>query len=143
MSDKANESHAIVIGASMAGLLAARVLTNHFDRVTIVERDHLPDGAAFRRGVPHSHHLHALMPGGRDAIESMLPGFESDLVDAGATVVRWPQDGLWLTPGGWSRRFAAPHRHRLFGVSRALLEALVRRRVLGLDGVTVVEGANV
>ena len=57
MSNKTNSSsygggHALVVGGSMAGLLAARVLADHFERVTIVERDGFPDGPAFRKGVP-------------------------------------------------------------------------------------------
>jgi 2-polyprenyl-6-methoxyphenol hydroxylase-like FAD-dependent oxidoreductase len=139
MSTVIHRSHAVVIGASMAGLLTARVLSEHFERVTIVERDQLPEGAEFRRGVPQSNHLHTLMPGGRDVVEALLPGFEAELVGAGATIVRWPQDGLWLTPAGWSQRFDTPRRHRLFGVTRALIELIVRRRVLRLDGVEVIE----
>ena len=143
MSTPTTRSHAVVVGASIAGLLTARVLTDHFERVTIVERDHLPDGGAFRRGVPHSHHLHGLMPGGRLAVDSLLPGFTADMVDAGGTVVRWPEDALWLTPAGWSRRFEAAPDHRLVTIGRPLLESLVRRRVLALDRVSVLEGVDV
>ena len=54
-------THALVIGGSLAGLLAARVLSDHFERVTIVERDHYPDQAEFRSGVPQARHLHVLL----------------------------------------------------------------------------------
>jgi 2-polyprenyl-6-methoxyphenol hydroxylase-like FAD-dependent oxidoreductase len=143
MNTRTDRSHAVVVGGSIAGLLAARVLADHFDHVTIVERDRLPEGPAFRRGVPHSHHLHGLMPGGRNAIESLLPGFSSELVEAGAHVVRWPYDALWLMPAGWSGRFEPRDRHRLILASRPLLEWTVRRRVLALKRVSVVEGAQV
>jgi len=53
-----------VIGASIAGLLAAHVLANHFDRVTLVERDRLPDEPEFRKGVPQGRHIHVLLVGG-------------------------------------------------------------------------------
>jgi len=56
--------HAIVIGGSMAGLLAARVLSDHFERVTIIERDQLIDDAEPRKGVPQGRHVHALLAGG-------------------------------------------------------------------------------
>ena len=143
MSTTTDRSHAIVIGASMAGLLATRALANHFERVTIVERDRLPDSAGFRKGVPQSHHLHVLLPGGRLAIESLLPGFESDLVAAGAETVRFPQDALWLTPAGWSPRYEARAKDRLLCASRPLLESMVRRRVLDSDRVTVLDGCEV
>jgi 2-polyprenyl-6-methoxyphenol hydroxylase-like FAD-dependent oxidoreductase len=52
--------HAVVIGASMAGLLAARVLSDHFEQVTIIERDQLPEGGEPRKGVPQERHAHIL-----------------------------------------------------------------------------------
>ena len=54
-------AHAVVLGAGMAGLLAARVLASHFEQVTVVDRDRFPDRPAFRRGVPQSRHLHVLL----------------------------------------------------------------------------------
>lgn len=143
MSSATQRSHAVVVGASMSGLLAARALTEHFARVAIVERDRLPDTASVRGGVPQSHHLHVMMPGGRLATESLLPGLESELVAAGAAVVRWPKDALWLTPAGWSRRFEGRGDHYMLCVSRPLLEWLVRRRVLESERVAVLEGCEV
>ncbi len=58
-------SHAVVIGGSLAGMLAARVLADHFERVTIIERDKLPDEPTPRKGVPQAHHLHVMMVRGR------------------------------------------------------------------------------
>lgn len=86
------QGHAVVIGGSMAGLATARVLSDHFGRVTVVERDHLSDQPAFRRGVPQSHHLHALLPGGMEALEGLFPGFRAELIAAGAPVLRAPRD---------------------------------------------------
>ena len=65
--------HAVVIGAGMAGLLAARVLANHFEQVTIVERDALSDSAQTRKGVPQGRMLHALMPRGLQIVERIVP----------------------------------------------------------------------
>ncbi len=59
-------SQAVVLGASMAGLLAARVLSEQFDRVVVIERDTLPPAGEHRRGVPHGRHLHGLHPRPRD-----------------------------------------------------------------------------
>jgi pimeloyl-ACP methyl ester carboxylesterase len=69
-------SHAIVIGASMGGLAAAAAVARHADLVTIVERDELPSGPAFRRGVPQARHLHVLQPGSSSALERLVPGLE-------------------------------------------------------------------
>ena len=76
--------HAVVIGASMAGLLAARSLTEAYERVTIVDRDVLPAGLERRRAVPQGRHAHALLPHGRACLEVLLPGLSAELVDAGA-----------------------------------------------------------
>jgi 2-polyprenyl-6-methoxyphenol hydroxylase-like FAD-dependent oxidoreductase len=142
VNTRTQRSHAVVIGASMAGVLAARALAEHFERVTIVDRDRLPDSGSFRNGVPQGHHLHVLLVGGRHAIESLLPGFESDLVAAGAVAVRFPQDVLWLTAAGWSRRFEARPDDYVLSISRPLLESLVRRRVLEGEGIAVMDGCE-
>jgi 2-polyprenyl-6-methoxyphenol hydroxylase-like FAD-dependent oxidoreductase len=76
--------HAVVLGASMAGLLAARALSDFFDTVTVVERDVLPDNAANRRGVPQGRHLHGLLTRGAQVLEELFPGLLDELVLAGA-----------------------------------------------------------
>ena len=57
--------HAVVIGSSMAGLLAARALTDGYERVTVIDRDTLPAGLEGRRAVPQGRHAHALLPHNR------------------------------------------------------------------------------
>ncbi|MGY1692049.1 NAD(P)/FAD-dependent oxidoreductase [Geodermatophilus sp. SYSU D01105] len=128
---------AVVIGASMAGLLAARVLAGHVDRVTIVERDLLPDGAEHRKGVPQSRQLHVLLARGLEVLEGLFPGFGRDLEAAGAVRVRLPGDVLVLSKSGWLDRRAPGW--TMLAASRPLMEATLRRRVLDLPGVTVLE----
>jgi 2-polyprenyl-6-methoxyphenol hydroxylase-like FAD-dependent oxidoreductase len=81
-------AHAVVLGASMAGLLAARSLSEFYDAVTVVERDPLPDvlpdqGVA-RRGVPQGRHLHGLLPRGAQVLEELFPGILDELILDGA-----------------------------------------------------------
>src|SRR5262249_49154621 len=57
--------HAVVIGGSMAGLLAARVLARHFECVTVLERDHFPAAPAPRKGTPQARHAHVLLGRGQ------------------------------------------------------------------------------
>src|SRR5262245_43477613 len=92
---------AIVIGGSMAGMLTARVLSDHFDQVTIIERDRLPDDPVSRPGVPQARHLHALLPRGCRILEEMFPGFARELLAAGALKKDVANDIAWLTPQGW------------------------------------------
>src|ERR1700712_2494137 len=88
-------TQAVVMGASMAGLLAACALSETFDRVVLVERDHLPDDASDRRGVPQGKHLHGLLAGGLVALNNLIPGFEADLLAAGAVRSDMQSDIHW------------------------------------------------
>jgi 2-polyprenyl-6-methoxyphenol hydroxylase-like FAD-dependent oxidoreductase len=124
----ATRGHAVVSGAGMAGLLAARVLADHYENVTVLDRDQLPDGPAFRGGVPQSPHTHVLLGRGLTAIESLFPGIGTEFVKAGAVPVDWPGDALWLTRAGWSQRFRPGM--SIISLSRDLVEWTVRQRVL-------------
>ena len=132
-------THAVVLGAGMAGLLAARVLAGHFGQVTVVDRDRLPEHPRFRPGVPQSRHLHVLLGRGLECLEQLFAGFEADLVAAGAPVVKG-SESLWLNAAGWSRRYQSPI--RLLGASRELIEWQARTRVTALDKVQVLEGCE-
>ena len=77
---KQTRNHAVVIGGSMAGMLAARVLAERFERVTIVERDRYPEGAENRRGVPQGRHTHGLLASGREIIERLFPASSAESV---------------------------------------------------------------
>ena len=77
---------AVVLGASMAGLLAARVLSEFYGTVTLVERDVLPEVPAHRR-VPQGRHMHALWSSGSHALGQLFPGLLDELVAAGANVL--------------------------------------------------------
>src|SRR6056297_3367262 len=75
--------HAVVVGGSMAGLLAARAVANGFERVTLLERDQLPSGPTTRRGVPQGHHVHVLLEAGRSVLESFFPDYFATLRSRG------------------------------------------------------------
>lgn len=89
-----NGSHALVIGSGIAGLLAARVLLNHFQHVTIVERDSLPEQPQPRPGVPQSLQSHGLLVRGQRILEQLFPGFSAELIAAGAISVDWSADDI-------------------------------------------------
>src|SRR3712207_5742823 len=76
--------HAVVIGAGVAGLCAARVLADHYQRITVVERDPLPATPTARPHVPQGRHLHVLLTSGARYLDQLFPGIETDLVAAGA-----------------------------------------------------------
>src|SRR5215207_1022903 len=95
------DGHAVVIGGSMAGLVAARVLVRHFTQVTLIDRDRFPAEPGFRKGVPQSRHLHVLLGKGRALLDRFFPGLTEQMVAAGAPLVKFTRDTLWLTPAGW------------------------------------------
>jgi len=134
--------HAIVIGASMAGLLAARVLADSYDRVTVLDRDRLPGGLAeHRRAVPQGQHAHGLQPGGQQAIEQLLPGFTDEATQAGAPLWRPGLDMRFDAGVGFLARVEAG-RPSTFA-SRPFLEGIVRRRVAAIPNVSVHEQTSV
>ena len=47
---------AVVVGARMAGLPAARTLADYFEQVVVLERDTLPFVASHRTGIPQGRH---------------------------------------------------------------------------------------
>ena len=135
---QAMEHHqALVLGSGIAGLLAARVLSDHFERVTIVERDRLPSDASPRGGVPQARHAHGLLMRGLQGIERLFPGFTDELAAHGAPRVEWMIDTLQWIPAGWTQRY--PSGIVTWATSRALLESLLRQRVAGLPNVTFEE----
>ncbi|MEW2116423.1 pyridine nucleotide-disulfide oxidoreductase [Streptomyces sp. NPDC005474] len=132
---------AVVLGGSLAGLLAARALVGFADRVTVVERDVLPDGPEPRRNLPQARHVHVLWSGGARAVEELVPGVGESLLDAGAHRLAVTTDMVALAPEGWFRRW--PESHHVFLCGRDLLDATVRARVLDDDRIELVERAEV
>ncbi|MFF4521210.1 NAD(P)/FAD-dependent oxidoreductase [Streptomyces bluensis] len=133
--------HAVVVGGGVAGLLAAHVLAEHADRVTVVERDRYPEGAGPRPGVPQSRHPHVLIEGGQRALDALLPGFTDELRAAGAPRVGMPSDMAQWQAGRWFRR--VPASIHIFTGSRLQFEELLRRRVLAHPAVTMLESTDV
>jgi flavin-dependent dehydrogenase len=132
---------AIVIGGSMAGLLAARVLTDHFGSVTVIDRDRFPTRPEFRKGVPQSRHAHVLLARGQDVIEELFPGIVDELIADGALPLETPADFLALTRFGWGPRYRPGL--RVLSMSRELLEFHVRRRLAMSTVVRLVEATDV
>ncbi len=133
--------HAIVIGASLGGLCAARVLSEVCDRVTVFDRDHLPDVPAHRPAVPQSRHVHLLMARGAQEFESLFPGLLADMVAAGVPILENRPDCIHFGAAG---HVLGTH-HRLqdeftaYVPSRTHLEWQIRRRTARLPNVTLLD----
>lgn len=130
----------VVVGASLSGLFAAVAAARAGCTVTVLERDVLPERAQPRTGVPQGPQNHVLLHRGLVAATALLPGLEQDLVAAGA--VRLNTGRIpWYGPYGWQP--TATPSYDILSLTRPLLEQLVRRRVLGLTGITLVQDVRV
>ena len=133
--------HAVVVGGSLAGMVAARVLADHFERVTLLERDRFPETPAARMGLPQGRHAHGLLDRGRVVMERFLPGLTGELVRAGAEPLDWTRDVAWKSPYGWHVRF--PGKLLLLASTRDLIDWGVRGRVAALPNVRIRQGAEI
>jgi len=134
--------HAIVIGASMGGLLAARALSDFYATVTVLERDALPAEDAPRKGVPQSRHTHGLLARGSQVLEEFFPGYNNEVVEqSGGLLGDVANDVIWM-----GRNLAlANGKSDLIGLlaSRPVLEGHLRRRLLKLPNVRAIENCVV
>ncbi|WP_325096571.1 FAD-dependent oxidoreductase [Mycolicibacterium vinylchloridicum] len=132
--------HAIVIGASIAGLCAARVLSDHYDHVTVYDRDALPESPGHRSAVPQDRHVHILMARGASEFEALFPGLLDGMVAAGVAKLENRPDGIHFGAAGHvlgtghtlRREFTA------YVPSRKQLEWQIRRRAAALPNVEIV-----
>ncbi|WP_235631468.1 FAD-dependent oxidoreductase [Mycolicibacterium fortuitum] len=137
-------SHAVVLGAGIAGLLMARVLSEFYGSVTLVERDALPDRPDQRKGVPQGRHLHNFLSRGTQVLEELFPGLLSQLAAAGAVVddgddlsrVYVHAVGYELRPAG---RLTDPGALAAYQGSRPFMEFHIRRRVAELGNVVILD----
>jgi 2-polyprenyl-6-methoxyphenol hydroxylase-like FAD-dependent oxidoreductase len=130
-----SRDHAVVIGAGIGGLLAAVALQHTYPRITVIDRDVLPDGPTYRQGVPQSRQVHAMLARGLQEIESLLPGFVDELGEAGAPFGDPLRDMHWYING--HQLMPADSGILGVGASRPLVEYVLRRRVEALPGVQI------
>lgn len=132
---------AVIVGASISGLVTARVLADGFDEVTIVERDELPDEPRTRKGAPHAHHPHVLQEAGRAIVEDLFPGLGEDLKSEGGLIIDAGSDFNFYDEGGY---IAHPQTYMpIYASSRPLLEYVIRKRVSEVEGIQLRDSTRV
>jgi len=141
MNSAVHNKHAVVIGGSMAGLLAARVLSEHFAQVTVLERDAVQDEPQSRKGQPHTRHLHGLLAKGLEVMANYFPDLLDSLQGNGALVADMGAGMRWYAYGGYRLQVEAGMRGAL--MSRPLLEWQIRRCVAALANVRIVDECDV
>lgn len=133
---------AIVIGGSIAGLLSARVLTDYFDRVIIIDRDELPKVPQARRGVPQSVQPHVLFTKGYRILGEFFPGIAEKLQNNGALTVDWAREFRHFVEG-WGLVAKQPSDIVSVTCSRYLLEWTIRQELLKLPRIEILEQSKV
>ncbi|MBV8359184.1 MAG: FAD-dependent monooxygenase [Deltaproteobacteria bacterium] len=134
--------HAVVIGGSIAGLVGARVLADYFDRVTILERDHIESQPAVHRSIPQGNHLHAILTGGLQVLSELYPGFGEKLHAMGAVPFRLTRDFAIYRPDGLAFSLTGTVKEprdlgiQLYSQSRGLLEHCLRQCTLALSNIS-------
>ncbi|WP_137939721.1 FAD-dependent oxidoreductase [Chitinivorax sp. B] len=121
------QSHAVVIGGSIVGCMAAKVLARDFDRVTVIEKGDFDDEVRDRRGVPQEKHVHLLLLRGKQILEEIFPGITTELEQAGALSVDLGHGVKCFQYGQWRQRF--PSGVSAHYCSRRLIDNLIRRRL--------------
>jgi len=124
----------------MAGLLAARVLADHFDQVTIAEKDSLPDSPVTRKGVPQANHIHNLHEAGRKTLEDLFPGFSEDLIAAGGNRIDINSDSRVFIEEDVLAHGSG--QIPMYCASRPLFELVTRRRVDDIDNISLRENCQ-
>jgi 2-polyprenyl-6-methoxyphenol hydroxylase-like FAD-dependent oxidoreductase len=132
--------HGVVVGASMAGILTARVLAGHVEQVTLIDRDEMPVEPVNRRGVPQGRHVHGLLSRGLTVIEDLFPGTTQDLTGRGALLGDAQADGRYVFGG--HRLAPGTADLPVLAVSRPLLEWYLRRRLLAEFDVDLIEHSS-
>ncbi|GHO59200.1 FAD-dependent oxidoreductase [Ktedonobacter robiniae] len=135
-----SRTHAIVIGGGIAGLVTARVLLKHYERVTVIERDHYPEEPVFRPGVPQGRHVHTILLRGQRVLEDLFPALKSKLLVQGA-IERDYAEGIFY--------YGAPVAHTVppvlvgWNASRVLLEWQIRQELVPFEQIHFLEGQEV
>lgn len=137
---KLRPAHTVVIGGSVAGLCAARVLSEHCDRVTLYERDELPDEPINRSAIPQGQHVHLLMARGGEELEKLFPGILAEMAAADVPVVRNDPDSIHFSAAGHvlGTGRTLESTYTAYVPSRAQLEWQIRRRATALPNVEVI-----
>ena len=125
---------AVVIGGGIAGKLAAKVLSETFQEVIILEADQEYKDKTPRKKVPQSYHPHVLLKSGENSIERLFPGFFRELMENGSIKSNFTRDLKWHHFGNWKQQFSGDL--TLVQQSRPLLEFHLQKRIEQVVNIT-------
>ncbi len=132
----------VIVGGSITGLLSARVLSDYFKEVFVVDKDHLGEKYDDRRMAPQGRHVHIVLKAGELALNRLLPGFTGEMLEAGSVPIEMTKDVVSCSAEGKAPRWASGI--TLLSQSRTLLECEIRKKVLGYrSNIRLLEKASV
>ncbi|HEY4036857.1 MAG TPA: FAD-dependent monooxygenase [Ktedonobacteraceae bacterium] len=137
-SPQVKATRALVIGGGIAGLIAARVLSDYYDQVQIVERDLLLEQPNLRAGTPQAFHIHRVVGRGQSCLDRLFPNFTSELIERGAVSTKNKK----VQVVNFAGHFIVPAEEEA-SVSRALREWTIRQRVQAISNVSFSTGLDV
>jgi 2-polyprenyl-6-methoxyphenol hydroxylase-like FAD-dependent oxidoreductase len=136
------EDKAIVIGGGIAGLLAARILSGHFSKTIILEKDRYPKEKGPRNGTPQANHIHVFLVKGMQTIIDLFPGIEEKLLSQGGHKIDVISKAKFKFPTGWARNFNSGM--NTIVCSRQLLEYTIRQEILEkYSNIKIIENTRV
>ena len=135
------QEKAIVIGGSIAGLLTARVLSDHFKEVIVIEKDRYSDNGDVRNGTPQANHIHTLLVRGKEILLEFFPELEKDLLEKGANRIDFLNDVRYRLPSGWAPKFNSGIDS--FACTRTLLEKTIRRQIQKNSKIKIEQGKHI
>ena len=135
MSKPIQPGRAVIVGASVAGLFAGRVLADHFDEVLLVDKEPLDQGPTPRQAVPQGNHIHGILTPTFHNLQRFLPGLIDDLIRNGAHVFdggsnwRFHVYGHFLMNGETDQT--------MIGSTRPFFEDRLRRMVSAISNIEI------
>lgn len=132
---------AVVNGGGISGMIAARVLSDFFESVIVIEQDGTTDTKKPRKFAPQGHHVHLMLGKGTDLLEDLFPGFVDDLEKLGAYRFNFYRGWKWFHYGSWRRRDELEDSG--YVQTRPLLEYNLRRRTEAVSNIRFEYGSIV
>ncbi|MBT2690645.1 FAD-dependent monooxygenase [Bacillus sp. ISL-47] len=124
---------ALVIGGSIAGMLAARVLSDFFEEVIIIEKDPKNTKGQIRKGIPQGAQGHVLLKSGEEILEEFFPGLTDEMIKEGSVPADFANDLAWYHHGGWKIKYDSGL--SIIQQSRPFLEGHIRKRMDRIDNI--------
>lgn len=136
-----SQTRAVVLGGSIAGLFAARVLSDAYDEVVIVDRDKLVGVDGPRRSRPQGKHINAMHVRGRLVLEELYPGITDELIADECPTGDYAGDCRWYFNGRPLKRESIDY--IAVPATAPLMERHIRERTQALPNVVFAEEREV